>query len=115
MSYAELNRRANQLAHFLRWRGVGPDARVAICVERGLPMIVALLGTLKAGGGYVPLDPSYPAERLTHMLADSAPLAVLVDGVGRAALGGAVRAELLVDLERELPLWQEDAASNPSS
>ncbi|WP_032632740.1 AMP-binding protein, partial [Pseudomonas syringae] len=58
--------------------GIGPDDRVAICVERGLGMIVGLLAILKAGAGYVPLDPAYPAERLAYMLLDSAPAAVLV-------------------------------------
>ena len=62
LSYGELNRRANQLAHYLRELGVKPDERVGICVERGLEMIVALLGVLKAGGAYVPLDPAYPAS-----------------------------------------------------
>ena len=77
LSYAELNRRANQLAHYLRELGVGPDDRVAICVERGFEMIVGLLAVLKAGGAYVPLDPAYPVERLRFMLEDSAPVALL--------------------------------------
>ncbi|KPA89805.1 amino acid adenylation enzyme/thioester reductase family protein [Pseudomonas asplenii] len=78
LTYAELNRAANQLAHHLITLGVGPDDRVAICVERGPQMIVGLLGILKAGAGYVPLDPAYPAERLAYLLQDSAPVAVLV-------------------------------------
>src|ERR1039458_9724770 len=77
LSYAELNRRANQLAHYLRELGVKPDDRVAICVERSLEMIVALLAVLKAGGAYVPLDPAYPVERLRFMLQDSEPVALL--------------------------------------
>src|SRR6202041_2516943 len=77
LSYAELNRRANRLAHYLRELGVGPDDRVALCVERSFEMIVALLAVLKAGGAYVPLDPAYPVERLRFMLEDSAPLALL--------------------------------------
>ena len=77
LTYAELNARANRLAHELRARGVGPDARVAICAERGPEVMVALLAVLKAGGAYVPLDPAYPAERLRYMLRDSAPVAVL--------------------------------------
>ncbi|TBW45975.1 amino acid adenylation domain-containing protein, partial [Marinobacter halodurans] len=80
LSYGALNARANRLAHYLRELGVGPDDRVAICAERSLAMVVGLLGVLKAGGAYVPLDPEYPAERLAHMLEDSAPVAVLVHG-----------------------------------
>ncbi|HEX8433121.1 MAG TPA: amino acid adenylation domain-containing protein, partial [Longimicrobium sp.] len=77
LTYSELNRRANQLAHHLRAMGVGPDARVAIAVERGPEMMVGLLGVLKAGGAYVPLDPAYPAERLRYTLRDSAPAVLL--------------------------------------
>ncbi|MBN9232097.1 MAG: AMP-binding protein, partial [Legionella sp.] len=68
LTYQELNERANQLAHYLRSHGVGPDTLVAIAVERSLEMIIGLLGILKAGGAYVPLDPSYPEDRLQFML-----------------------------------------------
>ena len=71
LSYGELNARANRLAHYLGRRGVGMDVPVAICVERSLEMVVALMGVLKAGGAYVPLDPRYPRERLAFMLAES--------------------------------------------
>ena len=77
LTYAELNGRANRLAHHLRERGVGPDVIVGICVERSLEMMVGLLGILKAGGAYLPLDPDYPRERLAYMLADAAPVLVL--------------------------------------
>jgi amino acid adenylation domain-containing protein len=77
ISYAQLNRRANQVAHALIEMGVRPDMRVAICVERSLEMAVGMLGILKAGGAYVPLDPAYPSERLAHMLQDSASVALL--------------------------------------
>ena len=80
LSYGELNARANQLAHYLRGLGVKPDGRVAICVERGLEMVVGLLAVLKAGGAYVPLDPAYPAERLRFMLEDSTPAVLLTQG-----------------------------------
>ncbi|MBW8849105.1 MAG: amino acid adenylation domain-containing protein, partial [Burkholderiales bacterium] len=73
LSYAELNARANQLAHHLRSLGVGPDTRVAICLPRSTEMVVALLATLKAGAAYVPLDPAYPAQRLAFMLEDCHP------------------------------------------
>ena len=71
LAYRELNQRANQLAHYLRRLGVGPDVLVGICMERSLEMIVGLLGVLKAGGAYVPLDPDYPKERLSYMMKES--------------------------------------------
>src|ERR671933_1287063 len=70
LSYCELNRRANKIAHHLRSLGVRPDVLVGICVERSLEIVVGLLGILKAGGAYVPLDPAYPQERLAFMLED---------------------------------------------
>ncbi|HEY0603894.1 MAG TPA: amino acid adenylation domain-containing protein, partial [Herpetosiphonaceae bacterium] len=77
LTYAQLDRRANQLAHELQRRGVGPDVCVGVCVERSPEMIVGLLAALKAGGAYVPLDPGYPADRLRFMLADTAAPVVL--------------------------------------
>jgi amino acid adenylation domain-containing protein len=71
LTYAELNRNANQLAHHLQTLGVKPETLVGICLERSAEMIVAALGVLKAGGAYVPLDPAYPLERLAFMLEDS--------------------------------------------
>jgi len=71
LSYGQLNQRANQLAHYLRGVGVGPEKLVGICTQRSQHMMVALLGVLKAGAAYVPLDPSYPKERLAFMLEDS--------------------------------------------
>ncbi|CAD0335378.1 non-ribosomal peptide synthetase [Xanthomonas hortorum] len=79
LDYAALDAQANQLAHHLRQLGVGPDVRVAICAQRSPMLVVGLLAILKAGGAYVPLDPEYPAQRLADMLADSQPLALLVD------------------------------------
>jgi len=71
LSYRELNRRANQLAHHLRGLGVGADVKVGILIHRSVEMVVGVLATLKAGGAYVPLDPAYPGERLSFMLEDS--------------------------------------------
>ncbi|HDR4862823.1 amino acid adenylation domain-containing protein [Bacillus thuringiensis] len=71
ITYKELNERANQLAHYLQKKGVGPDTLVGICVERSLEMIVGILGVLKAGGAYVPLDPTYPEQRLQYILEDA--------------------------------------------
>jgi amino acid adenylation domain-containing protein len=77
LTYLQLNHKANQLAHYLRKQGVGPDRPVAVYVERGLDMAIGILGILKAGGAYVPLDPNYPRARLEYMLKDAAPRVVL--------------------------------------
>jgi amino acid adenylation domain-containing protein len=77
LSYGELNRRANQLAHHLIGRGVGPEDIVGICLQRSVEMVVALLGVVKAGAAYLPLDPEYPADRLEFMLKDADPVCVL--------------------------------------
>jgi amino acid adenylation domain-containing protein len=99
LSYGELNGRANRLGRYLRELGVKPDTRVAICMERGLEMVVGLLGVLKAGGAYVPLDPGYPEERLRYMLEDSAPVALLTQGNKKGMFAG-VREDLVeIDLE----------------
>ncbi len=71
LTYQELNERANQLAHYLRQRGVQPEKLVGICAEKSLELIVGVIGTLKAGGAYVPIDPTYPQDRIAHMLQDS--------------------------------------------
>jgi amino acid adenylation domain-containing protein len=81
LTYGELNRRANQLGHYLRRAGVGPEVRVGLCMERSLEMVIGLLGILKAGGAYVALDPHYPVERLKFMVEDSS-IAVLVTESG---------------------------------
>jgi amino acid adenylation domain-containing protein len=111
LTYAELNARANRLAHHLRASGVGPDVRVAICAERGPEMVVGVLGVLKAGGAYVPLDPAYPAERLRYMLEDGAPALLLT----QTPLAG-VFAESgvpLVDLGAEARAWAGRPETNP--
>src|SRR6185503_13007857 len=70
-TYAELNDRANRVAHFLRHLDIGPEKLVGICMDRSLEMAAALLGVLKSGAAYLPLDPAYPQERLDYMIADS--------------------------------------------
>ncbi|MBS7842014.1 amino acid adenylation domain-containing protein [Pseudomonas fluorescens] len=108
LTYAELNARANQLAHHLLALGVQPGSRVAICVERGLDMVIGLYAILKAGAAYVPLDPAYPLERLAYMLADSAPVAVLAQAATRGLLGDVA----VVDLDQ--PCWQHQTLDNPT-
>jgi len=85
LSYAELNRRANRLAHVLRTRGAGPDVRIGLHAERSAALVVGLLGILKAGAAYLPLDPSLPAERLAGMVDDAAPELVLSDAAAPPA------------------------------
>ena len=77
VSYEELNRRANQLGHYLRRLGVGPESLVALVLERSVEMVVAVLGVLKAGGAYLPVDPAYPQERVRFMLEDAGAAVVL--------------------------------------
>ncbi len=110
LCYAELNTRANRLAHQLIALGVMPDQRVAICVTRSPAMVVALLAVLKAGGAYVPLDSTYPGERLAHILADAEPAILLADNAGRAVLGEKALADLTVLDPNILP---DQLDSNP--
>jgi amino acid adenylation domain-containing protein len=101
LSYGELNRRANRLARRLRDLGVGPDQRVGLCTERSLDLLVGLLGILKAGGSYVPLDPRYPTGRLVSIMAD-ADIRVLV-GSQEVVSGLPTEAErVLLDAEADL-------------
>jgi amino acid adenylation domain-containing protein len=104
MSYGELNRRANQLAHHLRGLGVGPDTLVAISVERSFEMVVGLVGILKAGGAYVPVDPGYPADRQAYMIEDSRAPVLLTQS--RLAEGLKNTGSRLVLLDTE---WEEIA------
>ncbi|TPG68112.1 amino acid adenylation domain-containing protein [Brevibacillus laterosporus] len=92
ITYAELNRRANQLAHMLRERGVQPSEIIGIMAERSIPMVIGLLAILKAGGAYLPIDPEYPSERITYMLQDSGARLLLTDQTSEVvqAFGGEV-------------------------
>ncbi|HEX5753854.1 MAG TPA: amino acid adenylation domain-containing protein [Archangium sp.] len=112
LTYRELNQRANQLAHRLRSLGVGPEARVGVCLERSLEMVVALLGVLKAGGAYVALDASYPSERLAFMM-DEARMPVLV--TSRALADGLPsRGERRVLLDAEAGVLALQPEDNPA-
>uniref|UniRef100_UPI0005513680 amino acid adenylation domain-containing protein n=1 Tax=Andreprevotia chitinilytica TaxID=396808 RepID=UPI0005513680 len=110
LSYGELNRRANQLAHHLIGLGIRPDDRVALCIERSLDMIIGLLGILKAGGAYVPLDPAYPAERLAYMLSDSQPVVLVTQAALRETLPAIDVPMVALDAEAALV---DQATSNP--
>jgi natural product biosynthesis luciferase-like monooxygenase protein len=86
LSYAELDQRISQLARVLRARGVRPDDRVAVLLDRDLELVIGLLAVLRAGGAYVPLDPDYPAQRLAHMVSDSGARLVLTQEARRGEL-----------------------------
>lgn len=100
LTYAQLNERANQLAHNLVARGVGPDARVGLLLERSQDMIVSILAVLKAGGAYVPLDAKYPNERLQRILDEAELKLALTQDSTRSKLAAKVAAELCLDDER---------------
>ncbi|MGF1630369.1 MAG: amino acid adenylation domain-containing protein [Kiloniellaceae bacterium] len=103
MTYAELERRANQLAHHLRGLGVGPGRLVGLCLERSPAMLVGLLGIMKAGGAYVPIDPTFPRDRQAFMLEDAKIGLVVSEGdLCRDLLGEAVT---LVRLDRDSAVW----------
>jgi amino acid adenylation domain-containing protein len=108
LTYAELDARANRLAHHLAGLGAGPEARVAICVDRSAEMVVAMLAVLKSGAAYLPLDPSYPADRLAYMLQDS--------GAALLVTQGSLRALLPADGVRIVSVDEDAAAiaSNPA-
>lgn len=101
MTYAELNRSANRVASGLRRLGVGPEMRVALCLERSVEMVAALLGTLKAGGAYVPLDPNYPKDRLAFMLEDSRPAVLMTERRLASALPDFAGPTVLLDPDIE--------------
>jgi len=101
LTYRELNEAANRLAHHLIAQGVRSDQLVGLCLERNLDLIVAVLGILKAGGAYLPLDPTYPQDRLQHMLTDSAPAVVVTHEHLRAVLPESSARIVTLDGHRE--------------
>jgi amino acid adenylation domain-containing protein len=113
LSYAELNARANQIAHYLIARGLRPEARVAIVLERSAEMVVAMLAILKAGGAFVPIDPAYPAERLAFMIEDSAPEMLLTQRAVLPLLGHLPDKLNILTLDDTAPPWAALPATNP--
>jgi natural product biosynthesis luciferase-like monooxygenase protein len=102
LTYRELDRRSNQLAHYLRELGVGPETLVGLCMDRALEMVVGLLGILKAGGAYLPLDPSYPHERLIFMLEDSGAAVLLTQENLRGLLATSQVKEVALNTDWDL-------------
>ncbi len=90
--------------------GVSPDRWLGSACDRGVEMVVGLLAILKAGGAYLPLDPSYPAQRLKYLLSDSAPVLLLTDEVGRSALSEETLSIPMVDLGRDRERWSQRSA-----
>ncbi|HET7342934.1 MAG TPA: amino acid adenylation domain-containing protein [Methylomirabilota bacterium] len=108
VTYAELNRRANRLAHRLRALGVRPDDRVGVCLERSIDLVIALLGILKAGGAYVPLDPAYPRDRLRFMVADAGVRVLLTRAGLRDRVAGADLRVVALDAEANAVAAERD-------
>ncbi|MBL8058158.1 MAG: AMP-binding protein, partial [Anaerolineales bacterium] len=120
LTYAELDQRANQLARYLRAHGVGAESRVAVCLERSAETVAALLGVLKAGGAFVPLDPAYPRDRLAFMLQDSAAAVLLTQSHLAAQLPAPEGRLICLDtvaeaVARESAAELEPAALTPES
>jgi non-ribosomal peptide synthetase component F len=113
LTYSQLNRHANQLAHYLQKLGVGPETPIGLCLDRSTEMIVALLGILKAGGAYVPLDPAYPAERLVFMLADTQASVMLTQASLQSLWSEQAITTLCLDTDWEIVAQESEA--NPAT
>src|SRR5437667_5549478 len=112
LTYSELNERANRLAHYLRSLGVSAESLVAICMERSIEMVVAVLGVLKAGGAYVPLDPAYPRERINLIAADTNAQVVLTQQKVAATLSEV--AAQIIPVDTDWRRIEEQSAENPA-
>ena len=112
ITYGELNLRANQMAHYLLGLGVSPDDRIGVCLERGFELLTALLGILKAGAAYVPLDPVYPGDRLRYMLEDSEARIVISHS---SLLGALPKGRTVLGIDEEWPRIAQHQASPPQT
>ncbi|AEH46247.1 amino acid adenylation domain protein [Parageobacillus thermoglucosidasius C56-YS93] len=114
LSYAELNKRANQLAHFLIEKGVGPERVVALALPRSLEMVIGILAVLKAGGTYLPLDPDYPEERIAYMMEDAQPMYVITNkGMASKLPHAGVAGHLIIDESHVADMLETYAETNP--
>ncbi|HST79312.1 MAG TPA: condensation domain-containing protein, partial [Verrucomicrobiae bacterium] len=112
ITYGELNLRANQMAHYLLGLGVSPDDRIGVCLERGFELLTALLGILKAGAAYVPLDPVYPGDRLGYMLEDSEARIVISHS---SLLGALPKGRTVLGIDEEWPRIAQHQVSPPQT
>jgi amino acid adenylation domain-containing protein len=112
LTYAELNERANKVAHHLRKRGVGPDVLVGVCLERSPEMVISLLAVWKAGGAYVPLDQAYPPERLSFMIDDARPQVLLTEKKCQPLFPSA--GDTTIYLDTDWPTIDLEASENPA-
>jgi amino acid adenylation domain-containing protein len=111
LTYRELNRRANQVGHFLRKNGVGPEALVGVCLRRSPELVIGLLGVWKAGGAYVPLDPAYPPERLSFMVGDAGIRILLTEQACKNLLS--FSGDMAVCLDSDWSRIAEEGIDNP--
>ena len=114
ITYEDLDRRANQLANYLRSLGVGPEVLVGLCLERSIDLVVALLGILKAGGAYIPLDPQYPADRIAFMLEDSGAAVLVTEEQILSKLPTTMATVVCVDRDRSRIERQSSAVPSSS-
>ncbi|MBC7828704.1 MAG: amino acid adenylation domain-containing protein [Chitinophagaceae bacterium] len=112
LTYRELNERSNQLAHYLRSRGVDEESLVPVCVERSLEMIIGVLGILKAGAAYVPIDPGYPEERIRYMLEDTKSRTIITSKQSKARLLADQNFDTL-EIDADLPGVKKESKENP--
>jgi non-ribosomal peptide synthetase component F len=112
LSYRQLNERSNQLAHYLQRHGVKKEALVPVCIERSLEMIIGILGILKAGAAYVPIDPAYPPERISFMLEDTGAKTIVTSHTNRSKLQ--VMKDIdLIELDNDWAVISKELTSNP--
>jgi amino acid adenylation domain-containing protein len=111
LSYGELNAKANQVAHYLRNQGIGPEVLVGVCLERSLEMVIGLLGIWKSGGAYVPIDPAYPADRVSYMCSDSGARVLLTENKCKPLLPS--EAQNTICLDSEWSRFAAEPTSNP--
>jgi amino acid adenylation domain-containing protein/non-ribosomal peptide synthase protein (TIGR01720 family) len=114
LSYRQLNERANQLAHYLLGKGVKAETLVPICLERSLEMIIAIWGILKAGAAYVPIDPEYPADRISYMLADTGGALVLSSKDSSTKIPSSATIEI-IELDTAWSVIEQQSAANPAT